>query len=299
MRIMKSIFSLLMIMTLTIAFSACGEGNGTGEAYDWPEDNEIAQMLPTPEGEVTSIYVDDELGELNADITISDESYCGDYIEACKVKGFTINVDSSQFDNDYDFTAKNKEGWELEIYNFSKDMTISLVSPDYWGDSETETTTEATTQKETTSTTKAVKRKGRINEMAFRAAVVAMTNATAYDVFREDNGNAHDPSKYHSYSEQSGECTWEILSDGYWEEKGNNEWHVKSLKMVNQNDVEMDVSLDVKYDGNNYVISKISGEMYKPGTDLEPTDLAIATDPHYVENNTSLIVPKSLIDKDR
>ena len=64
-------------------------------------------------------------------------------------------------------------------------------------------------------------------------------------------------------------------------------------------DVVMTVSLDVEYDGTNYVISNVKGDMHKPGTNLEPTDLAIATDPHYVNNNTSLIVPKSLIDKDR
>lgn len=100
------------------------------------------------------------------------------------------------------------------------------------------------------------RKEGRIDEMAFRAAVVALTNSLAADVFDDNDGNAHDPSKYHSYSDLSGEGTMDILSDGYWSELGDNKWHVDSIRLKNKFDVVADASLDVERDGSIYRISK-------------------------------------------
>lgn len=135
--------AIVLIVILLGAIGSCGGGE---ETYDWPADNEIAQMLPTPEGEITYISVDDEKGmeNLNADVTVDGGEACKAYIEACKEKGFTENKDSSTSDGDYEYTAENKDGWLLNVYNFGDDMSIYLYSAEYneWlnSDDEEETT---------------------------------------------------------------------------------------------------------------------------------------------------------------
>lgn len=139
-------------------------------------------------------------------------------------------------------------------------------------------------------------KEGRIDEMAFRAAVVALTNANAADVFDDNNGNAHDPSKYHTYSDQSGESTLVVLSEGYWEKLDDNKWHVDSMLLKNKNGVMYDASLDVKYTGSMYTISNIEGTWGASGK--MTNDLSVATEPIW-ENDTALEVTENLISKDR
>ena len=98
------------------------------EVYDWPANNETAQMLPQPQGDITyiSVYEGDYL---YATVKLANDRDCEDYIAACMEKGYVYDKDSSQYEYYYDYTAKNQEGWEVNVYNYDGEMRISLYSP--------------------------------------------------------------------------------------------------------------------------------------------------------------------------
>jgi hypothetical protein len=96
-------------------------------------------------------------------------------------------------------------------------------------------------------------------EFAFRAAVVAFTNYYADDIFTED-GNSYDMSKLHSYSDINGFFLY-IDDEGTWTVKDDNTWHVSNLKMtLPYYYTKINVSLDVSFDGEYYIVSNLSGE---------------------------------------
>lgn len=98
-------------------------------------------------------------------------------------------------------------------------------------------------------------------ENAKRAAVVAITNSYAVDVFKAD-GNTYDVSKFHSYADTSGKVEsyfFNVTSWGNWSVKDEKAWHVDSLILKNILGTVADVSLDVKYDGNKYIVSNVKG----------------------------------------
>ena len=96
-------------------------------------------------------------------------------------------------------------------------------------------------------------------EHAMRAAVVAFTNCFADDVFTED-GNDYDVSKFHSYADISG-FFMHVVSKGDWNVKNENIWHVEHLELqLNGYNTTVDASLDVSCDGENYIISNLTGK---------------------------------------
>ncbi|PKL01059.1 MAG: hypothetical protein CVV56_02060 [Tenericutes bacterium HGW-Tenericutes-1] len=96
-------------------------------------------------------------------------------------------------------------------------------------------------------------------EFAFRAAVVAFTNYYADDIFTED-GNSYDMSKLHDYSDINGFFLY-IDDEGIWTVKDDNTWHVSNLKMtLPYYHTKIDVSLDVSFDMQDYIVSNLSGE---------------------------------------
>ena len=120
-------------------------------------------------------------------------------------------------------------------------------------------------------------------EDAFLAAVVAITNSLATDVFTND-GSRHDTAKYHSYSDTSA-FYMSVLSKGTWTEKNSSTWHVDGLRLqpdgydtVYQTPINFDtiakVSLDVTFDGSNYIVSNISGIYAIPGKEDIGTNLS-------------------------
>ena len=94
-------------------------------------------------------------------------------------------------------------------------------------------------------------------DYAERAAVVAMTNRNATDVFTAD-GSAYDPAKFHSFSDTSG-YYMDVVEDGTWSETGANAWHGDGLLLAAQGGYCVKVSLDVSFDGTNYVVSNVTG----------------------------------------
>lgn len=94
-------------------------------------------------------------------------------------------------------------------------------------------------------------------EYAKRAAVVAMTNAQATDVFTAD-GSKYDPSKFHSYDDVSG-FYMSVYEDGSWVAKDATTWHVDGLTLdIAGYDTYVKASLDVTFDGKNYIISNVT-----------------------------------------
>ncbi|WP_195377260.1 hypothetical protein [Anaerotruncus rubiinfantis] len=128
-------------------------------------------------------------------------------------------------------------------------------------------------------------------EYAKRAAVVAITNALATDVFEADH-NTIDTEKYHSYSDLSG-YYMVVTSWGAWSAKDDVTWHVDGLEMhPNEYSTVACATLDVSFDGSNYVVSNVSGSFGK-ANDL--SDIETFFD--YAD--TFLIVSPTLIADDR
>ena len=108
-------------------------------------------------------------------------------------------------------------------------------------------------------------------ENAKRSAVVAITNAYAIDVFEKDR-NTYDISKFHSYADTSGNVDnyfMKVNSWGTWSAKDKKTWHVDSLILENAYGVIANATLDVNFDGTNYVVSNINGTFGNPGASAD------------------------------
>lgn len=98
-------------------------------------------------------------------------------------------------------------------------------------------------------------------ENAKRAAVVAITNGIATDVFAKD-GNTYDASKFHSFADTSGNFYnyyMKVNSLGTWTVKNEKSWHVVSLELEHALGNVYKLDLDVNFDGTNYSVSNIKG----------------------------------------
>jgi len=127
-------------------------------------------------------------------------------------------------------------------------------------------------------------------ENAIRAAVVAFTNRYANDVFKAD-GNTYDISKFHSYGDVSGFLMY-IDSEGTWSVKSSNTWHVEHLRLiVNEFFTNVDANLDVQFDGENYIISNLTGSA--------PSYPDISVFKDEADYTLFFTVPQKLIDEDR
>ena len=130
-------------------------------------------------------------------------------------------------------------------------------------------------------------------EYALRAAVVSFTNCfTDNDIFTED-GNDYDISKFKSYADVSGDFM-NIKSEGTWSVKGENTWHVEHLLLETYKyRTPINVSLDVSYDGDNYIISNLAGK------DPSGNDLSYWNGPEHTDFTIFSIVPHELLKDDR
>jgi len=130
-------------------------------------------------------------------------------------------------------------------------------------------------------------------ENAKRAATVSIINRYSSDIFAED-GDTYDVSKFHSYSDTSGNLYDYYMkenSHGEWSVKDEATWHVERLILENLYGTVVDVSLDVSFDGFNYVVSNITGTF---GQANNLNDVFIGKD-----DSICLTVPPELIKDDR
>ena len=134
---------------------------------------------------------------------------------------------------------------------------------------------------------------------AVRAVMVAMTNAQATDVFAAD-GSSYDASKFHSYADESG-FYMTLEEEGFWTDEARDQWKVEDIQfaMVGY-DTNMRATMDVRFDGINYVISSVTRTIGKP-EDLnsgDPSRLDVEQmEPS--ENTPFLTVPYSLVKQER
>jgi hypothetical protein len=104
-----------------------------------------------------------------------------------------------------------------------------------------------------------------------RAAVVAFTNFFAHDVYTDD-GSDFDESRFHSFADVSGDLSdyfMFVSSEGTLTVKDENAVRIEGLRLerytkLTRNSltdrtilsfaITITVSLDVSYDGNNYIV---------------------------------------------
>lgn len=133
-------------------------------------------------------------------------------------------------------------------------------------------------------------------ENAKRAAVVTITNATAIDVFAKD-GNTLDATKFHSYSDTSGNFYnyyIKVNSWGTWTAKDEKSWHVDSLELENSLGNPFDLSLDVAFNGTDYLVSNIKGTYGSLANTMDISEVVTEND-----ESIYLKVPTKLIKNDR
>lgn len=109
---------------------------------------------------------------------------------------------------------------------------------------------------------------------AMRALVVACSNAAwSSDVYAED-GNTIDPDKLHSYEEyQSGSYLYGSKYDDCYAVDSST-WHIDGLYLESYKNglitnYSFEVSGDVSFDGENYLVSNVTMEYTKYATDSE------------------------------
>lgn len=134
-------------------------------------------------------------------------------------------------------------------------------------------------------------------ETAKRAAVVALTNSQATDVFKADR-NSYDKSKFHSYSDISG-FFLTFVDEGTWSAKDEYTWHVHEIRLeIFGYGTQIKATLDVKKDGETYIVfnaDKVVGA--KDKIDDGKTYSTEHMDPS--DSNPYLTVSAALVEEDR
>lgn len=136
-------------------------------------------------------------------------------------------------------------------------------------------------------------------ENAKRAAVVALTNCQATDVFNAD-GYTYNEFKFHSYSDISG-FYLTIIDVGNWKAIDEHTWHVEDLKcMMSGTGTYLKASLDVSFDGTNYVVSNVDKIVAaKEYIDSEDSSKINLEHLEPTENTPYLTISPSMIEEDR
>lgn len=110
----KAVCILVPLLIIGGIGAVLGGDNGSSstDSYSWP-DGGIAEMLPTPKGDIT--YISAMSDYLSADVDMSKDD-AWDYLDECKKKGFTVDAEFDQYGNDYDYEATNAAGYELTLW---------------------------------------------------------------------------------------------------------------------------------------------------------------------------------------
>ena len=93
-------------------------------------------------------------------------------------------------------------------------------------------------------------------EDARKVIIVAMTNGQATDVFNDD-GNTYDLSKFHSYTDRSGDYMT-LYQDGTWTQNADQSWHVDGIILeIAGWDSYLKATADISFNGTDYVVSNV------------------------------------------
>jgi hypothetical protein len=208
-------------------------------------------------------------------------------------------VESVSVDGDEDYSADvwypNDVPVVITYHTFAKESSDSK-------EQETESSTQSLEEsKNTEETEKSINMNDVKLEAVFpvetakRAAVVAITNAYATDVFTKD-GNNYDVSKFHSYSDVSGDFM-KVLSEGTWNSKNETTWHVENLSLKTVPGTIVDANLDVSFDGTNYIVSNVAGTLGNAGASAE--NKVDISEIEAGKNNPYLTVSPNLVKDER
>ena len=170
---------------------------------------------------------------------------------------------SSSVEGKVDFLIREDTKLSYEIYCKSDKIKVKEIVTE---NNSTETKETNNSSEETKETESSENMNEKLEstfpkENARRAVVVAFTNGYSIDVFNKD-GNTYDLKKFHSYAEVP-EFNLKIEKDGEWTAKDEKTWHVENIELKTSSKGYINASLDVTFDGNNYIISNISGKMGK------------------------------------
>lgn len=170
---------------------------------------------------------------------------------------------SSSIEGKVDFLIREDTKLSYVIYCKSDKIKVKEIVTENESTETKETNNSSEETKETESSENKNEKLESIfpKENARRAVVVAFTNGYSIDVFNKD-GNTYDLKKFHSYAEAP-EFNLKIEKDGEWTAKDEKTWHIENIELKTSSKGYINASLDVTFDGNNYIISNISGKMGK------------------------------------
>ena len=223
--------------------------------------------------------------------------------------------DNPSVDGSVDFSVPAESALSYEIHCTSDQVEVDPVASDEVADS-TVATSAAPADEETfdeiavadgvsvadgfePGSAEAVLNETFPQETALRAAVVAMTNAQATDVFTDD-GMAYDPARFHSYADVSG-FYMAVDSAGSWSAREGDVWHVDDLLLkIEDMETYLKASMDVSFDGANYIVTgviKTIGTLEAIDSGDEATLNIETLEPG--DTNPFLTVSPSLVEEDR
>ena len=128
----KKWFAILVgVIIVGMVLSMCGhKGSSSEKEYTeitWP-DSEIGEQLPETEARASSFNYNDSY--IMADLKMSKGEY-NEYVSACKDKGFTKDLSTSDYGDSGRFSAKNKKGYSLSLswYEDDGECSLSIYAP--------------------------------------------------------------------------------------------------------------------------------------------------------------------------
>ncbi len=124
----KKIIIAVAVVLFIAVVAMVGFLSDKSNTYEWPSNSKIASLIPEPDGKITDLTVDDD-SYLNATVKMKDADACKDYMEECVAAGFTKDKSYSIYEDDFDYQAKNKDGYEIWVYNYDNELNISVEVP--------------------------------------------------------------------------------------------------------------------------------------------------------------------------
>lgn len=182
---------------------------------------------------------------------------------------------SSSVEGKVDFLIREDTKLSYEIYCKSDKIKVKEIVTE---NNSTETKETNNSSEETKETESSENMNEKLEstfpkENARRAVVVAFTNGYSTDVYKKD-GNTYDINKFHSYAEKP-EYHIKIEKDGNWTAKDEKTWHIENIELKTSYKLYFNTSLDITFDGKNYIISNVSGLMgKKTNSDKQKTDIS-------------------------
>lgn len=124
MRIISAVIAFALLIPYFALFNSDNNTN-SAENFEW-SNMVLSEVLPSPESNYGDLSINSE-DYLSIDILKTSKEQYRSYVNACRDKGFTVDVE----EYGTTFTAKNEAGYELTLYYFESDeeMSIDLNAP--------------------------------------------------------------------------------------------------------------------------------------------------------------------------